>query len=686
MTASTNLSEDSCSDEPLIPACPRCAPLEGEGPGLGADPVRASRAWLRVGIACVIAGQTMLFGFGYSVTPESFGVSENLQPGTAAYWVLHGLLITGAVVVMALCGLPLLRESLRQLRERRLTVDMLFLLSVLGAFIGSLTSSITGGREVYYDVVSLVLAIYTLGKLLGERSREKAVAAAEGLRREFGEAVILDEEAEGGSRRVPVETVQAGARIVVAAGEPVTVDGVIEEGECFVRETALTGEPAPVSRRAGDRVLAGTWALDGRLVVKATGAQERRMLDGVIEAVAGARLRPSRLQVQADAVARWFLPVVSTVSLLTFTGWMLGGAPWTQALLYAMSVLLVACPCALGLATPMAIWGGLWTLARLGLIVRSGDFLDTLACTRRFVFDKTGTLSDGALHVREVELLDDFREKRSYLETLLSEAERDASHPVARALSAMSDSRKCRLLSSQIVAGRGVIAELEDENGQRRKLAIGEPALHAGPARERFESVGTSVDAKRVYVTVDEQPAAVVYLDELFRPGLAQTLKGLREQSVECIVLTGDKHPPEVLTKLGLAVKSGLTPEDKLQTVTTYVTAGEEPVFVGDGINDAAAMAACPGAIAMGGGAALARSTASAVLMGDSVGQLSQTVLLARNIKKTVGENLIFASVYNVIGMSLAAAGYLHPVLAALLMLFSSMIVSVRALRSSHCE
>lgn len=630
---------------------------EGAGePGWQADQRMLDGAWLRIGIGVAVAAQAMVFSLAVNITPAEGG----------AYWLVHGGLAASAVVVLVFLGRDLLGQAWEALMERRVSIDLLFLVTLAGALGGSLVSTLTGTGSIYYEVVAVLVVVHTLGKMLGARSRVAALRAVAETAERFDRAVVLD--AAGRAETRSVASLRGGERVRVNPGEAIAVDGVIVAGRSYVEEAAMTGEWKPVARGPGDAVWAGTYALDGRLEIETRAGGGARRLDAVLAAVSAARAAPSRLQAQADRLMRWFLPVVTGVSVATFAGWWWAG-PWDRALFNAMAVLLVACPCAMGLATPVAVWGGLARLARLGLVARGGDFLEVLARVDTVCFDKTGTLSESSVVVTgwawAPEWADEAR--RARVRAAAGAAEQGVAHPVARALVAEAGAAEARLTNVRVEPGRGVEAEVEGLG----RLRVGEPEWAGGDTG--------GGEGKHVAITVDGRRAATVTLGERWRIGLADTLAGLRAESVAAEVLTGDPHPPE---GLDAPVRSGMTPDDKRARVEALGREGRTVLFVGDGLNDAAAMGVAAAAVAVRGGSELARAAAMATCAGDDLGMLPEAVRTARRVVRGVRSNLGFAATYNGIGMALAAAGWLHPVAAALLMVGSSVGVAVRALRS----
>ncbi|WPJ95717.1 HAD-IC family P-type ATPase [Coraliomargarita algicola] len=688
--------------------------VEGECDDLD---LKLSRAWLRIAIAGVFAGQGMVFSLALNMTPPAYA--------SLPYWILHGGLIFSSIVVMAFLGGPLFASTWGMLRGRRLSIEGLFTVSLLGAFVGSLVGSVTGQGSVYYEVVAIVIAIYTFGRMLGERSQSQMKLESARLRERFDRAFVWQEGGEWLSQAV--SEVPVGARVRVDPGAAFTLDGVICSGVGYVQETALTGEPLPVVRRMGDRVRAGTWAVDSRFEMKVERAAGSRELDEILHAVEAADGRPSDLQTQANQLIRVFLPVVVGVSFSTAIFWCFMGT-WVDAVLNSMAVLLVACPCALGLATPVAISQGLFRLAQMGLVSREGAFIDALARTRRIFFDKTGTLSESSLRVTELWVEPDLPVDRSNLLAAVLEAESSVVHPVARAVvqylqANAGDAAGAASLRGKDVAGGaslrggdaagaaslrggdaagaaslrgkgtagGALTDLHLLNGQglEFRLSLG-TALHVVQVGEAslvasdgaLQAVAAQLHAqqgKRVYVLVDGRIVACFVLQERLRAGVDDVWRRLDAMRIEAEILTGDPFP-ELSVPENVQIESGLSSADKVRRVDASREALDAPLFVGDGINDAVAMTRASGSIAMHSGTGLARSVAMAQLTADRVEVIPHAIGMARDIHRRLRGNLIYAIAYNIVGMLLASAGLLHPVAAALIMLVSSFLVTARAL------
>ena len=637
--------------------------------------LKHSRAWLRIAIASVFAGQGMVFSLALNMTPPPFA--------SMAYWILHGGLILSALAVMTFLGGPLFASTLAMFRGRRLSIEGLFTLSLLGAFVGSVVGSLTGQGSVYYEVVSIVIAIYTFGRMLGERSQVKMNLESARLRERFDRVTVQSEQ--GDWQECSLAEVSVGALVRVEPGGPFTVDGIIHTGIGYVQETALTGEPLPVVRRAGDRVRAGAWSVDSRFELVVEQGAGTRELDAILQTVEGADERPSKLQTQANDLMRIFLPIVVAVSAGTALFWGLTGN-WMDAVLNSMAVLLVAFPCALGLATPVAISQGLFRLAQLGLVSRDGVLIDALARTKRVFFDKTGTLSESDLRVTELWVDTDLPIKRNKLLASVLTAESGLEHPVAQALNRYLKSEgiedSCELQNLKVIAGQGIAYDLVADE-LRHCLQVGEFSL--AESEQAIEEVVEGLHetkGRRVFVYLNDRVVACFVLGERLRVGVDLIWADLDRLEISSHILTGDPLP-ELSLPPNVQIEPGLSSADKAKRVHESSGAGESPLFVGDGINDVAAMLQASGSIAMHSGAGLARSVAIGQLLNDRIEVIPQAVSLSRAIIKKLRGNLFYAFVYNLIGMTLAATGILHPVAAALIMLVSSFWVTTRAL-SGH--
>jgi Cu+-exporting ATPase len=627
-------------------------------------------AWAKLAIAGMVSAQSMAFGMAINLNPPT---------GTARI-VIHSILAVCAVAVFLLTGLPLLRTAVREAFRGRIVFEQLFLAGILGAFFASLSSTLSGQGSVYYEVVSILLAIYTLGTLLGERRRKAALLSAWKLDREFSTCTVLDPD--GNTHIRKASEIRPGDLIQCRAGDGIAVDGIVEKGIGFVREAALTGEPFPVVKRPGDRVFAGSNVLDAALVIRAEGGTGRR-LDQLLEAVRAAQESPGSLQREADRLTRWFLPLVMLASVLTFTGWTFAGK-WHAGLFNALAVLLVACPCAMGLAVPIGIWSALAALARRGLAAKAGDFVERLATVDTVAFDKTGTLSEETLQV--VDFVTAPGEDRSTLLQYAAAVQTHSAHPVAAAFHRWNPG--CATADGiEVIPGTGVRSRIQSGSGAH-SVEIGNDTLvkrHSVEAAALLDLLRPEAKdgLTKVWMLVDGRVAGLAVLRECLRNTARDTIRALEEMGCKVHVWTGDTAERASVHQLDNTA-AGLSAEEKAALVRAEQAVGRRVLFVGDGINDAPAMGEAHASIALTGGAEIAAAASGARLYGAHLPAVAQSIRICRGVVRLMRQNLLFAAFYNLVAVTMAASGLLHPVAAALIMLVSSATVTWRALREAE--
>lgn len=610
-------------------------------------PRKAASRWIRFAFAGIVAAQSMILGLAVNLS----------APEEPARMALHGLLAVSAVTVFLLTGLPLARAAWDAARNGRVAFEQLFLVGIAGAFAASLVSTLSGQGHIYYEVVAVLLAIYTFGRVLGENRRAAALDAARGLGTEFEMCERVD--SEGRLERIPASALREGDIVHVPAGSAVPVDGVVVDGAAFINESALTGEPFPVVRRAGDIVRAGGHSVDGALRVRANGGP--RQIDGIISRISAAQAHPSRLEREADRLVAWFLPLVLLAAAGTFAFWT-WHAGWTTGLFNALAVVLVACPCSMGLATPIGVWSALADLARRGVVAASSDLVERLAGVKAAVFDKTGTLGEEHLDLVDFVAAPGF--DRSALLAEAAALEAASCHPIARAFRPHAS----RLVANavRLIPGRGLAGDVGGA-----KLEITNSAVDHTALADRLRGGGGG--SRVLFVLRDSRLAGAALLRERLRDSAQAVIASLEAEGIPCTILTGDSVDAHGLP----AISTGLSPLEKADRVHSL---GNRVLFVGDGINDAAAMAVAHAALCVAEGSAIARQAAGGDVL--DLGAIPWALARCRAAVRVIRRNLLFAACYNAIGISLAVAGLLHPVAAALLMLASSFTVSWNALRN----
>ncbi len=649
------------------------------------DAPRNPNPWVRIGLGAAIAGQAMVLGLTVNLSETE---------GTVR-WALHGALIASALAVTVLLGWPLFRAGWDCACRRTVGVEWLFLSGVVGAFGASLWSTFSGVGAVYYEVVAVLLTVYTGGKALTAAARSRALAGTRSLGDTFRTARLED------GRSVPVETIRPGDRVRIRPGEVIPVDGRVLAGEAFVRGTPLTGEPDPVVVRPGDAVHAGDFSEDAELLVESSASGTARRIDQLLASVEQARgtLDGTRSQAQADRLAGVFLPLVLLTALGTF-GWWTCQGQWREGLFHGLSVLLVACPCALGLATPLGLWQALVQLAAHGVTVRDAAVVERLAEIDTVVLDKTGTITEGRMSLVDFVSLGDATERLRLLR-IVQAVEQRSGHPVARAFhrdETAPEDPSIVVVSFRAVPARGVEALVQEGSDGTRRIRIGtadwivggSDSAVAGPLLARIRAVpGTST----VWVSVDDKPAAIASVRERVRDSAAEAVRELRGIGVAVEVLSGD-HATRVAAvtrevagqDAPLESRGAQDPMEKATRLRELAAAGRRTLFLGDGLNDAPGLGAAHVGLAVAEGASLAVATADGVLHGGDLRSVFRAVRVARSVAESIRGNLRFAAAYNGVGMALAATGHLHPIAAALLMAGSSVVVGWRSWRHDGCH
>ena len=639
----------------------------------------APQRWFRFGIAVVLAGLSMQFSLGVNLSPVA-GQTRLL---------IHGTLALAAIAVLLLLGGPIFRRSWSAAGEGRVTLEQLFLLGIAGAFTASLHSSLTATGAIYYEVVGVLVAVYTLGQMLVARQRGRLRTSLQRLTDSLRTAVRVT--CCGERKIVPVSQLHAGDRIFVEKGQRLPIDGIIVEGRAYVQEIAHTGEPFPTSRAPGDVVLAGTVALDGELLVEVKDSSAGRELDRIAHRLEAALRRRSEWQREADRWMTWFVPGVITLAAVTFAFWF-WRSDWQQALFNSLAVLLVACPCGLGLGVPIALRHATRQLARLGIVPAGGELIERLARIRAVIFDKTGTLTDDEIQLGALITLEEIDE--SSLRARLALIESHCDHPVARPFTASFGKEALaspeRLLEVRALPGQGIVARLSRNAHEAAEMRIGNRTLllprHARAlAQLRRRRVDDAAGLTReLFIFEQDSLVAIAQLRENVRPTVAALAPRLRALGLRAEIMTGDASPNDEQWKAaGLPVRSGMTTAEKGAAVRVLEEKNEHVLFVGDGLNDSEAMAAATASLVLHGGDATARAHAHGELTGAALNALPDAVILSRATRRQIRLILGISLAYNAAGLLLAATGWLHPVAAAIIMFASSLTVVALASRAS---
>ena len=593
----------------------------------------------------------------------------------------------------------------RQARHGKANMDTLVALSTSIAFLFSLFNTLCPqvwserGLEphVYYEAASMIVAFVLLGKTLEERAKgstSSAIRKLMGLQPNTARLV----EADGTEREVPIAQLRPGNRVGVRPGERIPVDGVLIEGASYVDESMISGEPLPVGKSSGDRVLAGTINQKGAFVLEAQAVGTATVLARIVEMVQQAQGSKAPVQRIVDRVSAVFVPMVIGLSLVTFVVWMAvgGTAVLTSALLSAVSVLVIACPCALGLATPTALMVGIGKAAERHILIKDAYALENLCHVDTVVLDKTGTLTEGRPTVTNWLWLVPDSERPSVQAVLLA-AERRSEHPLATAVVRALESESVQVMTAELstfrsLTGRGLEVESGGATYWVGSRALAEERLSALPAgatgqAERWQEAGMSV----IWYGRDGELVAVAAVSDPVKRTSVEAVRTLKRMGIEVHMLTGDgrKTAAAVARELGIDhFEAEVLPGDKEEYVKRLQAVGARVAMVGDGINDSQALARAEVSVAMGQGTDIAMDVAMVTLMTSDLTLLPTAITLSHRTVRLIRQNLFWAFIYNVIGIPIAA-GVLYPVYGVLLdpmwasaaMAFSSVSVVTNSLR-----
>jgi heavy metal translocating P-type ATPase len=637
----------------------------------------------RLGLAIFLTLNVLVFTMALW-TPDFYGSDDSSAFGESLRGLFRYTSLVFALPVLLLLGGPLLESAWQTLREGRLTADLLLVVGVATSYLYSVVSVVRGGGPVYFEVGCAVLVLVTLGRWLEATGKLRTTAALEALHRLLPDTARLLMNSE--ERSVPLSELRVGEVVRVLPGERIPCDGLIRRNSAAVDEQVLTGESQPVLRQVGDPVWAGSLNLDGDLHVEATVACEATALTRMMELIRRARQTKGRHERLADRIAAWFLPAVMLIALAAFA-WHGQHDGWDRGVLVGLSVLLIACPCALGLATPLAVWTALGRAARAQVLFRNGEALERLAEVRAVRFDKTGTLTTGTPVVADFFLAP--HEDRANVLALASALASASTHAHCQAIRTYTAASVARdvveLVEARTLPGRGISARRTD-NGDTIYLGSPRWLKELGLSDPR-EDVPED-ERSRTCLAWGGFVRAEFVLSEQTRPEAADALTLLHGQRLDVAVLTGDRAPRAraLAREWGVTVEAELLPEDKVAAVERARRAIGPVAMVGDGINDAPALAASDVGVAMGCGVEVARDSASVCLLGNDLRRLPWAIDLARQTVWVIRGNLFWAFAYNLLGVGFACTGRLNPVLASLAMVLSSLFILSNSLRLAARE
>lgn len=686
------------------------APEDGEEGGVSADPhadhmnhgaaagqeksdeLNSLRNKVRVSIPLVVIAA---FIMGWEIFAK-FGTVPAMNETIKEF--VHHLLPILATVMLFGVGIPYLKGLARFLRYGKANMDTLIGMGTLTAYVYSF--AITAFEEtlrpyldveiMYYDVTIVVVGFITLGKFLELRAKTRTGDALKSLLSLQAKSAIVRRD--GKEIEVPLQQVVAHDWVVVKPGTKIPVDGKVVEGGSFVNESMVTGEPMPVEKNKGDRVTGGTMNEDGVLVVEATGVGKDSLLAHIIDLVKSAQSSRAPIQKLADQVSAVFVPVVIAIAFIALVGWLVVGSrflPFDQALALGITsfvgVLVIACPCALGLATPTAVIVGVGKGAQNGILIKNAEALEKLSKVRHIVFDKTGTITEGKPRVVAFKNLSKLNDKKVL--QWAAGLESGSEHPLARAVIKFAEEHKAsaaKVDAFKAERGKGVTGKIDGET------------FFMGSDTFIQEKIGHEVEATNeenatgIFLARKKELLATFFVGDAIKVEAKEAIERLHRYKVKSHLATGDNEQAAeaVAAAVGIdSVHARLLPEDKQGIVRDLKKENTMVAVAGDGVNDAPAMALADVGIAMATGTDVAMETADITLLHGDIGKIAQSIRLSKSTLRTIKQNLFWAFAFNVLGIPLAAGAFyawgltLSPAFAGAAMAFSSVLVVSNSLR-----
>jgi len=634
---------------------------------------------IKMGVALFLMNNLMLFSYALYI-----GYFQELPPQILSLFPL--VLFGFAIPSVFWCAIPIHRKAWQSLRAKAPTMELLFSIGIIAAFLYSSYELFTGGHHFYFDTAGSLVGLLLVGKFIELSAKHKTSESINRLYQMLPKKVRV--KAPEGERLVSIDKLNVGDKFIVKSGEKIPADGKVIEGYAVVDESLLTGESKPIEKKPADSVIASSMNMNGILEIEAERIGANTALSSIIKLVEQALSSKSELERTVDKIARVFIPAILTIAGLVGIFLFFTGAGIETSILRSITVLVIACPCALGMATPLAIAAGIGYAAKRGILIRDGAVLQLAGKVSSVIFDKTGTLTEGKFSLLTTRGALPAEEQLR----LIASLEQSSNHPIALALVDAAKGKKILLAEThavRIVDGMGIEGTVE---GKRVVAGNMRFIIQSGfqideSIRELTEREGESGNTVVFCGIEGIQTSGYFVLGDSIKPTSLKAIERLSKLGVTTRLLSGDmeKTTVAVAQRAGIGSYSAQAlPSDKIDTIKQLQSEGKIVAMVGDGVNDAPALAQADVGIAMGTGTEIAVESASITLMRDDLSLVAEALEISRRSYIAVKQNLVWAYVYNTIGIIIAVMGYLNPFMAAIAMLASSISVVLNSMRLSY--
>ncbi len=649
----------------------------------GGEQGQTTWALTRLGLALFFTMNVMVFSM-VLWSQDLFETSSDAETATFIS-LFRYLCLLLALPVLLLLGVPLLENAVDSCKRGQPTMDVLILLGVVAAYLYSTYSVLQESGKTYFEVGCMVLVLVTLGRWVEAHAKWKTTEAIQSLQKLLPETVRCFRG--GQEEMVPLDEVPAGEQVRVLPGERIPLDGLVQSKQAVIDEQILTGESTPSVKKTGDKVFGGTLNLESTLLLKTTESSSTGVLARLVQVMEEARRNKSHYERLADRLSFWILPLIVSIALVAFLVHTIV-FDLAQGILVGLAVTLIACPCALGIATPLAVWVALGQAARHQVLIRNGEILETLARVRSLFLDKTGTLTTGTStvvdFVAQEETTPDAYKQALVLASGSTHVHSQAIRTFLSEREVEESSRNGPISTVQSHPGRGLSVQDDGREfllGNLRWLT--EKGLQLSPQFTHVVEEATHKARSITAVGWQDQVRGLFILEEQLRPEAKEALTKLKQSGLQVTILTGDNRTrgQAIAEELQVPVQAELLPQDKLDFVKKASQKSHLVGMVGDGINDAPALLASDVGIAMGCGVDVTRDSAAVCLLNNDLTRLPWILHLSQRTVSIIRQNLFWAFAYNIIGVGLACTGQLNPILAALAMAVSSLVVVGNSLR-----